>query len=416
MGGSSSKDLTFSDFESTANNNDSKNKIISQNNSKNSKSQTISKKRSKTQSNQQNIPNSTSQKNSSQMLSGTGNTGQSPQSLEEITEKESEYKESHQEEENEEETENEEDEDNNNKEEENDEEEEYTQKDDDISNLKSFIENKKKQKKKGERLTIPRKSKNGEKYLEGDIEYKKIKRPETIKEESNEDEEEKSQQNGNQLDEVEQLKKKKMLKEYDFYLTKEIPKNKFINKNKNSNLPMDFADVEEKKNQEKKYLCFIEAKTKKKKKIEIKPDKTNQIIRDEIYLFNERRKQIKSIKPLTQDEYLKPYSYKVEFEIGKKGISNKVINKINENGQNEYIDVYPNGEGYKFKPNDSDEEEKKEEIKKVAENIVTNETLTNAQIEEIKKNDENNIVNIINKGLKENKLVEEVKAANDNDF
>ena len=416
MGGSSSKDLTFSDFESTANNNDSKNKIISQNNSKNSKSQTISKKRSKTQSNQQSIPNSTSQKNSSQMLSGTGNTGQSPQSLEEITEKESEYKESHQEEENEEETENEEDEDNNNKEEENDEEEEYTQKDDDISNLKSFIENKKKQKKKGERLTIPRKSKNGEKYLEGDIEYKKIKRPETIKEESNEDEEEKSQQNGNQLDEVEQLKKKKMLKEYDFYLTKEIPKNKFINKNKNSNLPMDFADVEEKKNQEKKYLCFIEAKTKKKKKIEIKPDKTNQIIRDEIYLFNERRKQIKSIKPLTQDEYLKPYSYKVEFEIGKKGISNKVINKINENGQNEYIDVYPNGEGYKFKPNDSDEEEKKEEIKKVAENNVTNETLTNAQIEEIKKNDENNIVNIINKGLKENKLVEEVKAANDNDF
>ena len=416
MGGSSSKDLTFSDFESTANNNDSKNKIISQNNSKNSKSQTISKKRSKTQSNQQSIPNSTSQKNSSQMLSGTGNTGQSPQSLEEITEKESEYKESHQEEENEEETENEEDEDNNNKEEENDEEEEYTQKDDDISNLKSFIENKKKQKKKGERLTIPRKSKNGEKYLEGDIEYKKIKRPETIKEESNEDEEEKSQQNGNQLDEVEQLKKKKMLKEYDFYLTKEIPKNKFINKNKNSNLPMDFADVEEKKNQEKKYLCFIEAKTKKKKKIEIKPDKTNQIIRDEIYLFNERRKQIKSIKPLTQDEYLKPYSYKVEFEMGKKGISNKVINKINENGQNEYIDVYPNGEGYKFKPNDSDEEEKKEEIKKVAENNVTNETLTNAQIEEIKKNDENNIVNIINKGLKENKLVEEVKAANDNDF
>ena len=415
MGGSSSKDLTFSDFESTANNNDSKNKIISQNNSKNSKSQTISKKRTKTQSNQQSIPNSTSQKNSSQMLSGTGNTGQSPKSLEEITEKESEYKESHQEEENEEETENEEDEDNNNKEE-NDEEEEYTQKDDDISNLKSFIENKKKQKKKGERLTIPRKSKNGEKYLEGDIEYKKIKRPETIKEESNEDEEEKSQQNGNQLDEVEQLKKKKMLKEYDFYLTKEIPKNKFINKNKNSNLPMDFADVEEKKNQEKKYLCFIEAKTKKKKKIEIKPDKTNQIIRDEIYLFNERRKQIRSIKPLTQDEYLKPYSYKVEFEIGKKGISNKVINKINENGQNEYIDVYPNGEGYKFKPNDSDEEEKKEEIKKVAENNVTNETLTNAQIEEIKKNDENNIVNIINKGLKENKLVEEVKAANDNDF
>jgi len=57
-----------------------------------------------------------------------------------------------------------------------------------------------------------------------------------------------------------------MLKEYDFYLTKEIKKNKFVNKNKDSNLPMDFAYKEENKNQVRTYLCFVEAKTKKEEK------------------------------------------------------------------------------------------------------------------------------------------------------
>ena len=317
---------------------------------------------------------------------------------------------------NEEEDEKEEDNDDKKEEEEN-EDVEYTNQDDEISNIQSYIENQKKRKSKAGKIDIQIMAKNGEKFLEGDIVYKKIPRPETIKEESHEDEEEKSGKDGSQLDEVEQLKRKKMLKEYDFYLTKEIKKNKFVNKNKDSNLPMDFAYKEENKNQVRTYLCFVEAKTKKKKKVEIKPNNENQLIRDEIYLFNERRKQIKSIKPLTQDEYLKPYSYKVEFEMGKKGISNKVENKETNHDNYEYIDVYPNGEAYKLKPNDSDEEEEKKEEPKKVENNVNNNGLTNAQIEEIKKKDENDIVNIINKGLQENHLVEgEKKAENANDF
>ena len=203
-----------------------------------------------------------------------------------------------------------------------------------------------------------------------------------------------------------------MLKEYDFYLTKEIPKTKFINKNKDSNLPIDYSNNEVKKTQEKKYLCFVEAKTKKKKKVEIKSNKENQLVRDEIYLFNERQKQIRAIKPLSREEFVQPFSYKVEFEMGTKGISNKVTNKINDN--NGYIDVYPNGEAYKFLSS-KDDEEKKEKPKKVVDNKVSE--LDKAKIEEIKKKDENDIVNIINKGLKENQLVEgEKKAENANDF
>jgi len=54
------------------------------------------------------------------------------------------------------------------------------------------------------------------------------------------------------------------------------------------------------------------------------------LVRDEIYLFNERQKQIRAIKPLSREEFVQPFSYKVEFEMGTKGISNKVTNKINE--------------------------------------------------------------------------------------
>ena len=82
---------------------------------------------------------------------------------------------------------------------------------------------------------------------------------------------------------------------------------------------------------------------------------------------------------------------------GAKGISNKVTNKINDN--NGYIDVYPNGEAYKFLSS-KDDEEKKEKPKKVVYNKISE--LDKAKIEEIKKKDENDIVNIINKGLKEN--------------
>ena len=286
---------------------------------------------------------------------------------------------------------------------------------DEISSIKSFMEEKEKKEKKAKKekiggLNVPRKEKNGEKFLEGDIEYKKIKMPEVIKEVN--EEEEKSHQNEEELDEVEKLKKQKMLKEYDFYLTKEIPKTKFINKNKDSNLPIDYSNNEVKKTQEKKYLCFVEAKTKKKKKVEIKSNKENQLVRDEIYLFNERQKQIRAIKPLSREEFVQPFSYKVEFEMGTKGISNKVTNKINDN--NGYIDVYPNGEAYKFLSS-KDDEEKKEKPKKVVDNKVSE--LDKAKIEEIKKKDENDIVNIINKGLKENQLVEgEKKAENANDF
>ena len=288
---------------------------------------------------------------------------------------------------------------------------EYSQIDENISSINTYIENTKKRKSKAGNLQIPRQEKNGEKFLEGDIVYQKIKNLKSIKEERNE--EEKSELSGKQLDEVEQLKKKKMLKEYDFYLTKEIPKSKLINKNKESNLPVDSSSREEKKNQEKKYLCFVEAKTKKKKRIEIKPNNENQLLRDEVYLFNQRQKQIKSIKPLTKEEYLKPYSYKIEFEMDKKGISNKVESKENMGDNNEYIDLYPNGEAYKYLTNDDEEEEKKEPIK-IEEK---KEVLNAAQIEEIKKKDENDIVNIINKGLEENKLVEKKPAGESaNDF
>ena len=403
MGASKSKNLSFSDFESTANNNDETNKNTQTLNSQ-THQKTTTQKKSKTLQSQQ---KSTTNHNKTSNITHSQNSEHQKESMEKIEERESENQD--------EEHESKEDKNSKNHSEEKEEsQEEYTPKDEQISNLNSYIENQKKQKEKRKKLKLP--SKNGEKFLEGDIVYKKIKRPETIKEETHDDEEQ-SQQSGSQMDEVEQLKKKKMLKEYDFYLTKEIPKNKFVNKNIQSNLPMDFADIEEKKDQvkTKTYLCFVDAKTKNKKRIEIKPNE-NQIIRDEVYLFNERRKKIKSIKPLTKEEYLKPYSYKVEFEMGKKGITNKVINKINENGKNEFIDVYPNGEGYKFKPNDSDEENQ-EEKKKVVENEENKEVLTNEQIEEIKKKDENDIVNIINKGLQENKLVEEEqKAENANDF
>ena len=444
MGGSGSKELSFSDFGSTEKNNSQGKKNKSQQNTQNSKS------KSKSQTNQQ------ENTESNNISSKNKNNNQSSQQKAKI-EKEEEHQDEEQDESSEE-TSNKK-ESNKNKEtsekkstdkrqkasqKEDDkkkseekkskkksekkdnkiksesreedkngeiflEGDEYNQEDAEISDINSFIENNKIRKLKSEKLNIPRQERNGEKFLEGDIEYKKIKNLKSIKEEK--DEEEKSRQSGEQLDEVEQIKKEKMLKEYDFYLTKEISKTKFVNKNIDSNLPMDYANTEVKKNNVKTYLCFVEAKTKKKKRIEIKPNE-NQLIRDDIYLFKERQKQIKSIKPLTKEEHLQPYSYKIEFEMDKKGISNKLENKlIREN--NEYIDLYPNGEAFKYLPNE-DEQEKKENKNKVIEN---KEVLDMAQIEEIKKKDENDIVNIINKGLQENNLVEkENKVDNANDF
>ena len=97
----------------------------------------------------------------------------------------------------------------------------------------------------------------------------------------------------------------------------------------------------------------------------------------------------------------------------KKGISNKIENKENMKDNNEYLDIYPNGKAYKHLANDDNEEEKKEPIK-IEEK---NEVVDTAIIDDIKKKDENDIVNIINKGLEENKLVEKQPVADSaNDF
>ena len=470
MGGSGSKELSFSDFESIEKNNSKSNKSKSQQNTQGSKS------KSKSQSNQQ--EKTESKKDSSKNKNNTQSSLQ--KEITEKSEKEEDEQNSEQDEQSEENNEekneetsqkkssgkkssekksSEKKEETSNKEENEDEEkseensgkkstdkkssnkkssnkksdkkenkvaseskeedkngemfregDDFTQEDADISDINSYIENNKKRKLKSQKLNVPRQELNGEKYLEGDIEYKKINNLKSIKEEN--DEEDKSQQSGEQLDEVEQLKKQKMLKEYDFYLTKEIPKTKFVNKNKISNLPMDYASTDVKKSNVKTYLCFVEAKTNKKKRVEIKPNE-NQLIKDEVYLFKERQKQIKSIKPLTKEEHLQPFSYKIEFEMDKKGISNKLENKLSNNNH-DYIDLYPNGEAFKYLSNEEEEENKKIIKNKVVDN---KEALDKAQIEEIKKNDENDIVNIINKGLQENNLVEkENKGDNANDF
>ena len=465
MGGSGSKELSFSDFESIEKNNSKSNKSKSQQNTQGSKS------KSKSQSNQQ--EKTESKKDSSKNKNNTQSSLQ--KEITEKSEKEEDEQNSEQDEQSEENNEekneetsqkkssgkkssekksSEKKEETSNKEENEDEEkseensgkkstdkkssnkksdkkenkvaseskeedkngemfregDDFTQEDADISDINSYIENNKKRKLKSQKLNVPRQELNGEKYLEGDIEYKKINNLKSIKEEN--DEEDKSQQSGEQLDEVEQLKKQKMLKEYDFYLTKEIPKTKFVNKNKISNLPMDYASTDVKKSNVKTYLCFVEAKTNKKKRVEIKPNE-NQLIKDEVYLFKERQKQIKSIKPLTKEEHLQPFSYKIEFEMDKKGISNKLENKL-ANNNHDYIDLYPNGEAFKYLSNEDEEENKKIIKNKVVDN---KEALDKAQIEEIKKNDENDIVNIINKGLQENNLVEkENKGDNANDF
>ena len=448
MGGSGSKEMSFSDFESIEKNNSKSNKNKSQQNTQSSKS------KNKNQSNQQ--EKTESKKDSSKNKNNTQSSLQ--KEITEKSEKEEDEQDSEKDEQSEENNEEKNEEtsqkkssgkkssekkssekkstekkssDKKSSKKKSDKKEnkvvseskeedkngemfregdDFTQEDADISDINSYIENNKQRKLKSQKLNIPRQELNGEKYLEGDIEYKKINNLKSIKEEN--DEEDKSQQSGEQVDEVEQLKKQKMLKEYDFYLTKEISKRKFVNKNKDSNLPMDYASTDVKKSNVKTYLCFVEAKTKKKKRVEIKPNE-NQLIKDEVYLFKERQKQIKSIKPLTKEEHLQPFSYKIEFEMDKKGISNKLENKL-ANNNHDYIDLYPNGEAFKYLSNEDEEENKKIIKNKVVDN---KEALDKAQIEEIKKNDENDIVNIINKGLQENNLVEkENKGDNANDF
>ena len=201
-----------------------------------------------------------------------------------------------------------------------------------------------------------------------------------------------------------------MQHEYYFYPTKDIPKNKFTKKNIENLLPSDYANKETNK-KDKQYLCF--AKNKKKKKIFLPEDESvkSNLINDDIYLFNLRMKEVKSVRPLKRDEIIKPYNYQIEYRCDDSGIIDKVSNKDKENY--EYLDMYPNGEGYKFISN---EEERKEEKKKVN---IPKKTIDEKKIELIKKNDVNDIANIINKELKENGLVEDNQKKvedNANDF
>ena len=79
--------------------------------------------------------------------------------------------------------------------------------------------------------------------------------------------------------------------------------------------------------------------------------------------------------------------------------------------------MFPNGEGYKFVNSYEEEEKKKEEKNKTIIKLPKKE-IEEKKIEEIKKNDENDIANIINKELKENGLLENNQkvAENVNDF
>ena len=218
-------------------------------------------------------------------------------------------------------------------------------------------------------------------------------------------------------DNIEKLKKKHMIKEYYFYPTKDIPKNKFVRKNTDKMLPSDFASKEVDK-KDKQYFCFQKnEKQKKHPKNKFIPDdeesKKNNIIEDEIYLFNQKIKQIKSFRPLKKEEILKPYNYQIEYDVNEDGIIDKKSNK--EKTKYEYLDMFPNGEGYKYVNSDEEEEKKEEEKTKIK---LPKKEIDEKKIEEIKKNDENDIANIINKELKENGLLENNQKVveNANDF
>ena len=100
---------------------------------------------------------------------------------------------------------------------------------------------------------------------------------------------------------IENLKKKHMIHEYYFLPTKDIPKRRFVKKDKDKLLPSDFADKEKKK--DTKYFCFIKFNISKNNKNDIikkedESEENNNFIDDDKYLFNQRMKQVKSIKPL----------------------------------------------------------------------------------------------------------------------
>ena len=207
---------------------------------------------------------------------------------------------------------------------------------------------------------------------------------------------------------VEILKKERMMHEYYFYPTKDIPKNKFIRKDIQSLLPSDFAS-KEKKNKDKQYLCFVPTDNKKdpyKFMEEEEESEENNPLNNDVYLLNQKMKKVKSVKVLKREEMITPFNYMVEFNINEDGIKEKKSNK--DYDKHEYYDMYPNGEGYHFK---NDDEPKEEKIKIKLPKKENNDK----KLEEIKKNDVNDIANIINKELKENGLVQDnQKKAEDN--
>ena len=202
-----------------------------------------------------------------------------------------------------------------------------------------------------------------------------------------------------ELDDVEKLKKEKMLHDYYFYPTKEISKNKFYKKSAKENLPSDFASKEKAKKGQ--FLSFLEKNEKKKNEFTGKEEETSKepLFNDDLYLFNRKINNMKSIRSLKRDEIIKPYNYVNEYEINEDGIADKKSNK--DNNKYEFYDMFPNGEAYKFY---TDEERPKDGKNKFN---LPKKKIDEKKIEEIKKNDVNDIANIINKGLKENGLINE---------
>lgn len=240
---------------------------------------------------------------------------------------------------------------------------------------------------------------------------KKNSSRESNDEENNKDNENESDEEEYELDDVERIKKEKMMHDYYFYPTKEVSKNKFINKSVKGVLPSDFASKEKKK--QGQFLSFMDKNKKKKNKFTGKEEQSikEPLFSDDMHLFNKKIEKMKSIRPLKRDEIIKPYNYVNEYELNEDGIMEKKSNK--DYNKYEYYDMHPNGEAYKFY---TDEERPKDEKNKIN---LPKKKIDEKKIEEIKKNDVNDIANIINKELKENGLINENKNVvvnNDNDF
>ena len=275
---------------------------------------------------------------------------------------------------------------------------------------------------------------NKNKKNEGGEKNKKKENPDIKKKESKElalENDENDNDNDNDLEEeelelgdennIEKLKKKHMINEYIFYPTKEIPKKRFVKRDIDKVLPSDFAN-KEKSNKDKQYYCFQKKlnkpKVKKNKFIPDDESEKNNLLQDEIYNFNKNLSKMKSVRPLKREEILKPYNYQIEYDINDDGLLEKRSNK--DNSKYDYLDMFPNGEAYKFINRDDDNEKEEKEKKNLVEEakLKKQKEIEEKKIELINKNDENNIANIINKELKENGLLQDNKKVveNANDF